>query len=423
MYRKRQVTPEEAIGCIQSGQKVFLAPFCNEPQTLAEELVRQKNRFRHLLLYNIALGSPCLYADSACQEHFKIRTFLSSPKLKHAFIQQAADYIPVNLSEVPRWIEETKPDTALIQISPPNENGYCSLGISVDIIPELIEHAKTVIAETNCRMPVTEGDTLVHVSEIDHFVLSDRPLLTVSPGRTDRALEEIANYTAGLIPDYAAVQIGTGSISNTIVQALTNKKGLGIHTGSITDPFIELIDLGVVTNERKELNPLQSVCTTLTGTERLYEYARRNSKITLLPVSYTHNPAVIAKLSKFHAVNSALEIDLTGQINAEQLNGSIAAGVGGQMDFIHGARLSPGGRAIIALPSTAKKGTESRIKWKIPAVTSLKSEIDYVVTEYGIASLFGKTIQERAEALIQIAHPDFRESLKEEAALYRQING
>ncbi len=411
IYHSRLTSAKNAISLIQSFQKVFLAPFCNEPQTLVEEMVKQKERLKDVYLYNAVIGSPCLYATPDCIGHFKIRTFLGSSSFKNAYQHNACDYIPLNLSEIPRFVEHEKIDVALIQVSPPNEEGFCHLGISVDVIPALIKQAKIVIAQVNNKLPITNGDTVVHVSEIDHFVVSHRPILTVPSGNLTEIDRKIGSYVAELIPDYATIQVGVGKIADSILLALKSKKGLGIHSGSITDSVIELINLGVITNERKEINPHKTVCTTLTGTEELYKYAHKNPNIELYPVTYTHNASVIAKISHFYSINSALEVDLTGQINAEQVSTYPLAGVGGQMDFMQGARLSYGGKAIIALPSTAKKGTESRIKAKVPYVTSVKSAVDYVVTEYGIASLFGKTLQERANELIAIAHPKFREEL------------
>ncbi|MFE4706930.1 acetyl-CoA hydrolase/transferase family protein [Peribacillus simplex] len=412
LYHTRQKKVEEAISFIQSNQKVFLAPFCNEPQTLVEELVRQKDRFHNVDLYNVIIGSPCLYADPSCYEHFNIRTFLSSPHFKGAFLNGNGDYLPLNLAEIPRFIKEEKIDIALIQVSPPNEKGYCNLGLSVDVVQTLIKEANIVIAEVNSQLPITFGDTFVHVSEIDEFVISNRPLITIGGGGVPSNVEmAIGRYVAELIPDHATIQVGLGKIADSIIASLKNKKGIGIHSGSITDSVLELIELGVVTNEYKEINRYKIVCTTLTGTEKLYHYCDKNPNIELYPTNYTHNAAVIAQISNFHSINSALEVDIFGQINAEQVSNYTMAGVGGQMDFIRGARLSKGGKAIIALPSTAKKGTESRIKIEIPYVTTIKSEIDYVITEYGIASLFGKSLKERAKELIAIAHPDFREQL------------
>ena len=412
MYQAKKKSAADAIAMIQPHQNVFIAPFCNEPQTLVEELVRQSGRLEDVYLYNMPIGSACLYAGSDHIHSFKIRTFLSSPLFKVSYTTGDCDYIPINLSEIPRWIAEHQIDVALIQVSPPDEDGFCNLGISVDVVQSLIKHAVCIIAEVNNQMPWSEGNTLVHISSIDCVVSSTRPILEIKRKVPTEEEQAIGRHVASLIPDYSVIQVGVGSVSDSILQALQGKKGLGIHSGSITDPVIDLIKQGVITNEAKEINRYITICTTLTGTEELYSYANRNRAIELHPSDYTHNPAVISKLSHFHSINSALEVDLFGQVNAEQVGKYPVAGVGGQMDFIHGARLSKGGKAIIALPSTAKKGTESRIKAEIPFVTSLKSEIDYVVTEYGVAALFGKSLKERAHALLSIAHPDFREQLR-----------
>lgn len=410
-WEEKQVEVEQAVSNIQPGHSLFLAPFCNEPQTLVQELVHQRKRLSGLTIYNMVIGSPCLYAQEESAPYFKIKTFLSSTKMKKAYLQSACDYIPMNFSEMPRWIQETNIDVVFIQVSPPNEEGYCNLGISVDITPHLIKKAKLVIAEINNNLPYTYGKTLIHESEIDQWVLSTTPVLTVTGGLPSATELTIGHHVASLIPDRSTMQIGVGRLADAILQSLKQKKDLGIHSGSITDEIIELMESGVITNEYKELNPSITVCTTLTGSTKLYEYAHHNRKIELYPARYTHNPSNLAKITNFHAINSALEVDLFGQINAEQIGNFIVAGVGGQMDFIKGARLSKGGKAIIALPSTAKGGSQSRIKYKTSSVTSLKSEVDYVVTEYGIASLFGKTLKERAEALISISHPKFREQL------------
>lgn len=414
-YEKSCTTAEKAIQQMDSFQTVFLAPMCNEPQLLVEELIRQKARFQELSIYNIVLGSPCKYADLACHPHFNIRTFLSSPLLRKAFENNKCDYVPVNFSDIPRWIREEKIDVALIQVSPPDIEGFCNLGLSVDVVQTLIKEATIVIAEVNSNLPYTFGKTLVHVSEIDCFVPSDRPLLTVQNRKPTEEDMKIGTYVASLIPDYATIQVGIGNIASGIVQSLQSKKGLGVHSGSISDDIMKLINLGVITNERKEINRNKTVCTTLAGTDEFYGFCHRNENIELYPSDYTHNAAIISQISNFYSINSALEVSLSGQINAEQIDDThIVAGVGGQMNFIQGSKLSPGGRSIIALPSTAKGGTESRIKAHIPYVTSIKSDVDYVVTEYGIAKLFGRSIKERAKSLIDIAHPDFRATLSEQ---------
>ena len=296
VYHSRLKSANEAVSNIQSFQKVFLAPFCNEPQTLVEELVQQKDRLHDVYLYNIIIGSPCLYADPACHEHFKIRTILGTAAFKSAYLNHACDYIPINLSEIPRWLEQEHIDVALIQVSPPNNEGYCNLGLSVEVVQSLVKNAKVVIAQVNNELPYTYGDTLVHVSEIDDFVLSNRPLLTVSSGSPSELEMKIGSYVAELIPDYATIQVGLGKIADSILLSLKSKKGLGVHSGSITDTVKELMELGVITNEAKELNKYKTVCATLTGTKELYNYSHQNRNIELYPSDYTHNAAVIAKI-------------------------------------------------------------------------------------------------------------------------------
>ena len=411
-YRGRQVNAEEAISVIQSHDKVFLAPFCNEPQTLVEELVRQKDRFQQTILYTLNIGSPCLYAHPDAESHFVIHSFLHSARLKQAYENHFCDYLPVNLSQIPDWLKDNPVDVALIQVRPPDEHGNCHLGISVDIIHALIQHANVVIAQVNKELPVTGGHAHICATEIDHFVLSNRPLLDIPSAEGREEEKMIGQYVADLIPERATIQIGVGRLADSILGSLKGKRDLGIHSGSITDTVVELMESGVVTNAYKEINPNQTVCTTLTGTKRLYGFAHQNEAVHLQPADYTHNPAIIAQISQFCSINSALEVDLLGNVNAEQAGKYPLGGVGGQMDFIIGSRLSHKGRSIIALPSTAKKGTESRIKLSTSFVTSVKSEIDYVVTEHGVASLFGKTVKERAAELLAIAHPVFKEELK-----------
>ncbi len=411
-YKKRQVKADEAISVIQSHDKIFIAPFCNKPQTLVEELVRQKDRFDQTILYTLNLGSPCLYANPVCESHFIIHSFLHSARLKPAYENQFCDYLPVNLSKISSWLKENPVDVALIQVRPPDENGHCHLGISVDIIHALIQHANVVIAQVNEELPVSHGHVYVDAAEIDHFILSNRPLLEIHSGEGREEERIIGQYVAEIIPERATIQVGVGRLADIILGSLKGKRDLGIHSGSITDTVVELMESGVVTNACKEINPNQTVCTTLTGTERLYGYAHQNEAIQLLPVDYTHNPAIIAQISQFYSINSALEVDLSGNVNAEQAGRYPIGGVGGQMDFIIGSRLSKGGKSIIALPSTAKKGTESRIKLSTTFVTSIKSEIDYVVTEHGVASLFGKTVKQRNAELLAVTHPVFKEELK-----------
>lgn len=413
-YQSRTVDVHEAIEKINSNENVFLAAYCNEPQTLVEELIKQKERLEGSTLHVNVAGSPLLYAKEENLPFFRIRTMLSTFGLRKAIEKGHCDYIPINLSEIPKMIKQSDVDVALIQVSPPNEKGYCSLGISVEAVHTLIEKARYIVAEVNDQMPVTYGETMIHVEKIDRFVLSSRPLLEIPEGRLSEVEKKIGENVAELIPDGATIQWGIGNIPNSVLYSLMDKRDIGVHSGSITDPVIDLIEKGVITNERKRVLPNKIVCTTLLGTEKLFRYVHNNPMIELHPVDFTHHGNVIGQIDNFYAINSALDVDLSGQVNAESLNGLTVAGVGGQMDFIRGAQNSDGGKSIIALPSTTKDEKKTRIKTAVEKVTSLKSEVDYVVTEYGVASLFGKSLNERAKELISIAHPNFREDLRSE---------
>ena len=412
-YREKQMDIAQAINKVDKNHVVVLSAYCSEPQTLVEELIRQKSRLRGLELYVNLVGSPALYSQKDNFPYFCIRTFLSNPKLKEAILYGDCDYIPINVSEIPKKIERMEIDIAFIQVAPPDNEGFFNLGISVDYVKSLVENAKYVIAEVNDCMPRTQGDTNLTIDEIDSFVKSSRSLLTIPESGFSDIEKKIGENVATLIPDGATLQWGIGSIPNGILHSLKNKKDLGVHSGSISDPVIELIESGVINNSRKIVKQNKIVCTSLIGTEKLYEYANNNPVIEMHSVEFTHNSKIIGQIENFHSINSALEIDITGQINAESLKGVTIAGVGGQMDFIRGAKGSNGGKAIIALPSTAAGGTISRVKFSVSGVTSLKSEVDYIVTEYGIAELFGKSMKERGKEIIAIAHPKFREELAE----------
>lgn len=416
-YRSRIVTAEEAIMRIQPNQSIFIAPLSNEPQTLVEEVVQQKKRIQKAQIYTMIQGSQCLYGKSECLPYFKIRTFLSSPLLQAAYQNGDCDYIPMNMSKIPNWFMEQEMDHVLIQVTPPDENGFCCLGVSVDFTKTAIKTGKHIIAEVNSELPWVYGDSTIHVDEIDLFVHSSRAILEMKSRPLTEIERQIGENVAELIPNYANIQIGVGNIADSVLKSLKDKKDLGMHTGTFTDEIIDLVESGVITNQYKNMFKGKIIATSIYGTRKLYDYVNRNSLFELYPVEVTHNIQNLSRIDKLYAINSALEVDLSGQINAEQVGGYPIAGVGGQMDFIKGAQASVGGKSIIALPATAKKGTLSRITNKVLHVTTLKSEIDYVVTEYGIASLAGKSLKQRMDEMIAIAHPNFRKELKTGAVL------
>lgn len=416
-YQSKLRNLDDAINKIESTQNVFLSSYCNEPQLLVEELVRQKKRIKGISLYINVAGSPLQYAQKECYGFFNIRAFLSSVGLLGIVKSSDFDYIPLNLSNIPDYLKNKKIDVALIQVSPPNKKGFCNLGISVDYTKSLIKEAEIVIAEVNPNLPKTYGDTMVHIDEVDCFVQSSKSVLELKERELSNIERKIGEHVASLIPDGSTIQWGIGGIPNSVLKELSNKKDLGVHSGSITEPIINLMENKVITNQYKSYKKGKVICTTVLGNKKLYDYINENPMIELHPVDVTHNVNVIQQIDNFHAINSAIEVDVYGQINAETINGNIIAGVGGQMDFIKGARLSDGGKSIIALTSTTPDFKKSKIKVVIDSVTSIKSEIDYIVTEYGIAELFNKSLKERAEAIISIAHPKFREALKRELGL------
>jgi 4-hydroxybutyrate CoA-transferase len=419
MKKSVKIQPKDIVNIIPKGARVFMGSCCSEPQTLAEALGECIEQLTAVELHTANLGTPCAYVrfnpGEHLKEHLKIKTFYVAPALKKALKEEWADYIPCNYADLPRLIEEGvfKPDVAMIQLSPPDENGFCSLGIGVDYHHELIDSAKLVVAEVNKQMPRTSGNTLIPFSVADYWIESDRALLEISPGVIGSVEKRIGENVAELIPDDAIIQIGIGNIIEAVLQALRAKRRLSIHSGTLGDGVIDLIEQGVVANRTKKINPGKTVATSLMGTARLYHYAHLNPLIELYPVVYTHNPATFLRLPGLIAINSALQADLFGQVNAETLNGLQVGGVGGQLDFMNGAVMA-GGKSIIAFPATAGNGKSSRIVPALEtadAVTTPRTKVHYVVTEFGIACLKGKSLKQRATALIKIAHPDFREEL------------
>lgn len=419
MEKEGKVKIEELKNIIPNGASIFMGSCCSEPQTLAEALANHISKSRKVEIYAGNPGSLCHFASSDLKGSLRIKAFYIVPGLKNALGEGWVDFIPCDYSDLPRYLKEglIKPDIAMIQLSSPDENGMCSLGIGVDFHRELIECADIIIAEINKQMPRTCGNTLVPFSAVDYWIESDRTLLEIRHETISPVERQIGENVAKLIPDGACIQIGIGNISKAILRSLHNKYDLSIHSGTLTDGVIHLIEQGIVTNKNKKINPGVTVATNLMGTERIYRYAHLNPLIELHPITYTHNPATFLQLPGLIAINSALQVDLTGQVNAETINGSQVGGIGGQLDFMCGA-VAAGGKSIIALPSTAGNGRYSRIVPTIGSgniVTTPRTKVNYVVTEFGIACLKGKSVEQRAKALIEIAHPKFRKELYEMA--------
>jgi acetyl-CoA hydrolase len=354
------------------------------------------------------------------QGHLRVNTMFISANIRKAVHDGRADFTPVLLSEFPLLFKRNilPLDVALIHVSPPDEHGFCSFGIEVGLTKSAAETAKIVIAEVNQQMPRTLGDSFIHVSKLTHVVPVDYPIteLNLSDEGKGDLVEKIAGYIAELIPDGATIQLGIGAIPDAVLKFLFEKKDIGIHTELFSDGIIDLVDAGVLTNSRKTLHPGKIIAGFIIGTQRLYKWSDDNPLIELHPTEYVNDPFVIAQNDRMVAVNSAIEVDLTGQVCADSIGPKLYSGVGGQLDFIYGASRSKGGVPIIALPSTAKNISRIVPMLKEGAgVVTTRNHVRFIVTEFGIADLYGKTIRQRAQALIAIAHPEFRDELRKQA--------
>jgi acyl-CoA hydrolase len=411
----KRMTAQAALAPICSGMRVLVGSGAAEPQHLVEALTLRGPQLADTEIIHILTLGSAPYVQSQFKGHFRHNALFIGPNVREAVARRAADYTPCFLSEIPGMIRSGRlpVDAVLVQVSPP-EGGVCSLGVSVDILKAAVETAGYVVAQINPRMPWTLGDSFLRVEEVDAFVEHEEPILELRPTEPTAVSLAIGRYAAQLVEDGATIQIGIGSIPNAILSCLDGKKDLGIHSEMISDGVLRLFENGVVTGRKKSLRPGRIVAGFCMGTRRLYDAVNRNPAFSFHPSDYVNAPSVIAQNDRMVAINSALQIDLTGQVGADSLGHRFYSGVGGQVDFIRGAACSKDGRSIIVLPSTAKGGAFSRI---VPAlsegtgVVTTRADIDFVVTEYGIASLKGKTIVERAVALIQIAHPDHRDEL------------
>lgn len=419
-YRDQVCTADEAVQRVRRGQRLFVGSGAAEPQSLVAALVRRgselaDNEIIHILTLGIA---P--YCSAAMAEVFRHNALFIGPNVRSAVTEGRADYTPVFLSEIPRLFRSGRValDLALIQVSPPDEHGYCSYGVSVDIVKAAAETAGCILAEVNPRMPRTLGDSFIHVSRLAALVPNDAPLPESLPQPPDQVALQIGEYVAQLVSDGATLQIGIGAIPNAVLQCLRGKKDLGIHSEMFSDGVIDLIECGAINGARKSLLPGKVVSSFCMGSRRLYDYVDNNPTFEFQPVEFTNDPFIIAQNERMVAINAALEVDLTGQVCADSIGSTFHSGIGGQVDFIRGAARSEGGKPIIVLRSTAKDDTVSRIVPQLrpgAGVVTTRGDVHYVVTEYGIAELWGKTVRERALALISIAHPNFRQQLLEAA--------
>jgi 4-hydroxybutyrate CoA-transferase len=419
-YQSRIVTAAEAVKHIKSGDRVFLTGNCSVPQLTLAALVKYAPNLQNVEICQALTIGPADYVDPSMEGHLRVNTLFISANVRKAVNEGRADFTPVLLSEFPLLFRKKilPVDVALIHISPPDEHGFCSLGVEVGLTKSAAESAITVIAEVNQQMPRTLGDSFIHVSKLDWIVPVDYPLPELAMGSegSSDVVEAIAGYIAELIPDGATMQLGIGAIPDAVLKFLFEKKDLGIHTELFSDGIIDLVESGVLTNARKTLHPGKIIAGFVIGTKRLYDWVDDNPLIELHPTEHVNDPFVIAQNDRMVAINSAIEVDLTGQVCADSIGPKLYSGVGGQLDFIYGASRSKEGVPIIALPSTAKGISRivSMLKQGAGVVTT-RNHVRYIVTEHGIADLYGKTIRQRAHALINIAHPDFRDELAYQA--------
>jgi 4-hydroxybutyrate CoA-transferase len=417
-YAKKVQTAEEALQSVRSGMRVYIQPGCAEPETLVEALLKRAPFVQNVEVVHLLTLGCADYVKPEMEGHFRHNAIFIGGNVREAVNDGRADYTPVHLSEVEELFESgAMPlDVALIQVSPPDPHGFCSFGVGVDTTLTAAKCANYVVAQVNDQMPRTYGDSFIHVSQIHALVESSRPLCDLPKPEINDLHVAIAKNVAGLIEDGAVIQTGIGGIPDAVLPFLMDRKDLGVHTELVSDSVIPLIDAGVITGNRKNYKPRKIILGFVLGSQELFDFVDNNPIFEFHPSSYTNNPAFIARNDNMVAINSALQIDLTGQVCSDSIGTYFYSGIGGQVDFLRGASRAKGGKPIIALPSTAKGGTISRITPMLSpgaGVVTSRGLIRYVATEYGVAYLHGKSIRERAKALIEIAHPKFREELYE----------
>lgn len=416
---KVSVSAEEAVKAIKSGQRVFVHGAAMTPVELVAALSARASELRDVELVHIHTEGPAPYVDPENVPSFRTNSCFIAHNLRKAVNQGRADYIPVFLSDVPRLFRTgvLPVDVALVQLSPPDRHGYCSLGTSVDVALAAIEKAPTIIALINPQVPRSHGEGLIHISRIDHAVEISRPLFELDKGPPSQTDQAIGRHIAALVEDGSTLQMGIGGIPNAVLAELTHHSKLGIHTEMFSDGVIDLVQRGVITGECKRVLARRIVSAFVLGTQKVYDFLHDNPIVEMRDCSFTNDTSVIRQNPKVVAINSAIEVDLTGQVCADTIGYSQYSGVGGQMDFMRGAALSEGGKPIIAFASLSPRGVSKIVPYlkEGAGVTTTRAHVQYVVTEHGVAYLFGKNMRQRARALIDIAHPSVREDLERAA--------
>ncbi|MBU3190947.1 4-hydroxybutyrate CoA-transferase [Clostridium bowmanii] len=415
IYKSKVVTAAQAVGKIKSGNRIVAGHACGEPTEVIAAMVANCEAYENVEIVHMVAMSSSEYAKPGMEVHFRHNSLFVGGNTREAVSSGRADFTPCYFSEVPSLFKGNLPvDVALIQVSTPDEHGYCSFGVSNDYTKPAAECAKLVIAEVNNRMPRTMGDSFIHVSEIDYIVEVSHQIIELQPPKIGDVEKAIGQHCASLIEDGSTLQLGIGAIPDAVLLFLRDKKDLGIHSEMISDGVVELVEAGVVTNKAKTIHPGKIVVTFLMGTQRLYDFVNNNPMVEMYPVDYVNDPTVIMKNSKMISINSCVQVDLMGQVASESVGLKQISGVGGQVDFVRGSNMCEDGKSIMAMASTAAKGTISKIVPLLAegsAVTTGRNDVNYVVTEYGIAQLKGKSLKDRARALINIAHPNFKNEL------------
>lgn len=415
----RFTSAEEAVSVIRSGNRVFIHSVAAAPQRLIRAMTARAPELRDVEIVHLHTEGPAPYAAPEMRESFRVNALFVGANVREAINSGESSYIPVFLSETSNLFRRgiLPLDVALIQVSPPDRHGFCSLGVSVDCSRAAVQSAKFVIAQVNPNMPRTHGDGVIDADQIDAFVEGADPLHEVPPPELSDVERSIGNYCAELIEDGATLQMGIGAIPDAVLASLGGHRNLGIHTEMFSDGAIDLIESGVINGLQKRSHPGKVVATFVMGTRRMYDFIDDNPQVAMLDVGYTNDTAVIRRNPKVTAINSAIEVDLTGQVCADSIGTRQYSGVGGQMDFIRGASLSDGGKPIIALPSVTKRGQTRIVPYlkQGAGVVSTRAHVHYVVTEWGVANLYGQNLQARARLMIDLAHPDHREQLERDA--------
>ncbi|MCB2354028.1 acetyl-CoA hydrolase/transferase family protein [Clostridium estertheticum] len=418
IYKSKVITAEQAAAKVKSGDRVVTGHACGEPIEVIAAMIASKETYENVEIVHMVAMSKSEYAKPGMEKHFRHNSLFVGGNTRDAVSSGRADFTPCYFYEVPSLFKEELPvDIALIQVTVPDEHGYCSYGVSNDYTKPAAECAKLVIAEVNNKMPRTLGDCFIHISEIDYIVESNHKIVELMPPKIGDIEKAIGEHCASLVDDGSTLQLGIGAIPDAVLLFLKHKKNLGIHSEMISDGVVELVEAGVITGKSKTIHNGKIIVTFLMGTQRLYDFVNNNPMVEMYPVNYVNDPTIIMKNSKMISINSCVQVDLMGQVASESVGLKQISGVGGQVDFVRGANMCFDGKSIMAMSSTAAKGKNSKI---VPfldagsAVTTGRNDVNYIITEYGIAKLKGKNLKDRARALINIAHPEFRPLLIQE---------